>query len=411
MNEKEFLEKFTNKKLDEDIKQYIVKLNQFIKPLNAGLRDNVIHCHIDNEIEYTLDLCNKPYTYTEFERGSVRYTKHFDDFGLAKRWYALALRSSKSDDFLDELRACGDNFKAKLHNYYMALDDLKTYEDIFNEKFAFDDLLSYCGFNPDVIEKFEITAVTKLDPDSDKLGKQMKQEIEQALKEKSNPNLDKLALQKPSRSLLQYQFGKYCDPALVQPDDRAICVFKTDNAWFVEEVFSIYGDGTHTPLSGPFTYEQAKAYFLDYMLHDYPKLATVWYELDYRRFDDFNELDKYLDLDKSTRQSINDYLSDLYKIVKLNSDKLADFKVGATDIYFEMPKVINRQKYQITYTFDYSKKSYTIKYEQSKIENDGFIYGKPAKQSVTKYTDLVQAEQAFKEKLISSLKDDKNEIN
>lgn len=396
-----------NKKLDEDVKQYIVKLNQFIKPLSVGLYDNIIHCHIDNEIEYTLDLYNKPYKYMEFERGSVRYIKHFNDFGLAKRWYALTLRSSKPDDFLEKLLAHGDNFKVKLHNYYMALDDLKTYEDIFGEKFAFDDLLSYYGFNPNDIEKFEVIAVTKLDPDSNKLGKHMKQEIEQTLKEKNKPNLDQLALQKPSRSLLQYQFGKYCDPALVKPDDRAICVFKTDNAWFIEEVFSIYGDGTHTPLSGPFTYEQAKAYFLDYMLYDYPKLTTNWYELGYRRFDDFDELDKYLALDKSVRRSINDYLSDLYKLVKSNLDELADFKVGATDIYFEMPKVINQQKYQITYTFDYSKKSYTINYEQSKIENDGFIYGKPAKQSSTTYTNLVQAEQAFKEKLISSLKDDK----
>lgn len=396
-----------NKKLDKDVEQYIIKLNQFIKPLSAGLYDNIIHCRIDNEIEYTLDLCNKPYTYTEFERGSVRYTKYFNDFDLAKRWYALTLRSSKSDDFLDELQARGDDFKAKLHNYYMALDDLKTYEDIFGEKFAFDDLLSYCGFNPDDIEKFEITAVTKLDPDSDKLGKQMKQEIEQALKEKNKPNLDKLALQKSGRSLLQYQFGKYRDPALVQPDDWAICIFKTDNTWFVEEVFSIYGDGTHTPLSGPFTYEQAKNYFLDYMLHDYPKLTTAWYELGYRRFDDFDELDKYLALNKSVRQSINDYLSNLYKIVKPNLDKFADFKVGATGMYFEMPKVIDQQKYQITYIFDYSKKPYTIKYEQSKIENNGFIYGKPVKQSFITYTDLVQAEQAFKERLISSLKDDK----
>ena len=399
------------KKLDKDVKPYVVKLNQFIKPLDAELYNNVIHCHIDNEIEYTLDLCNKPYTYTEFERRSVRYTKHFNDFGLAKRWYALALRSSKSDDFLDELRARDDDFKAKLHNYYMALDDLKTYEDIFGEKFAFDDLLSYCDFNPDDIEKFEITAVTKLDPDSDKLGKCMKQEIEQALKEKNKPNLDQLALQKSGLSLLQYQFGKYRDPALVQPDDSVICIFKTDNTWFVEEVFSIYGDGTYTPLSGPFTYEQAKAYFLDYMLHDYPKLTTVWYELGYHRFDDFYELDKYLALNKSVRQSINDYLSNLCKLVKSNLDKLADFKVGATGMYFEMPKVINQQKYQITYIFDYSKKPYTIRYEQSKIENNGFIYGKPVKQSSTQYTDLAQAEQAFKERLISSLKDDKNEIN
>lgn len=90
----------------------------------------------------------------------------------------MTLRSSKSDDFLDELRARGDDFKVKLHNYYMALDDLKTYEDIFGEKFAFDDLISYCGFNPDDIEKFEVTAVTKLDPDSDKLGKRMKQNIQ-----------------------------------------------------------------------------------------------------------------------------------------------------------------------------------------------------------------------------------------
>ena len=396
-----------NKKLDKDVEQYIIKLNQFIKPLSAGLYDNIIHCHIDNEIEYTLDLYNKPYTYTEFERGSVRYTNCFNDFDLAKRWYALTLRSSKSDDFLEKLLAHGDDFKAKLHNYYMALDDLKTYEDIFGEKFAFDDLLSYCGFNPDAIEKFEITAVTKLDPDSDKLGKQMKQEIEQTLKGKNKPTLDMLALQKPGQSLLQYQFGKYCDPALVQPDDRAICVFKADNAWFIEEVFSIYGDGTHTPLSGPFTYEQVKSYFLDYMLHDYPKLTTAWYELGYRRFDDFDELDKYLALDKSTRQSINDYLSDLYKLVKSNFDKFTDFKVGATDMYFEMPKVINNQKYQITYIFDYSKKPYTIKYEQSKIENNGFIYGKPVKQSSTQYTGLAQAEQAFKERLISSLKDDK----
>ena len=190
------------KKLDNDVKPYVIKLNQFIKPLSAGLCDNVIHCHIDNEIEYTLDLYNKPYMYTEFERGSVRYTKYFNDFDLAKRWYALALRSSKSDDFLDELRARGDELKAKLHNYYMALEDLKTYEDIFGEKFAFDDLLSYCGFNPDDIEKFEITAVTKLDPDSDKLGKRMKQEIEQALKEKNKPNSDKRALQKSGLSLL-----------------------------------------------------------------------------------------------------------------------------------------------------------------------------------------------------------------
>ena len=72
-----------------------------------------------------------------------------------------------------------------------------------------------------------------------------------------------------------------------------------------------------------------------------------------------------------------------------------------------MPKVINQQKYQITYTFDYSKKPYTIKYKQSKIENNGFIYGKPVKQSSTQYTDLVQAEQAFKDKLISNLKDGK----
>ena len=395
------------KKLDKDVKPYVVKLNQFIKPLSAELCDNVIHCHIDNEIEYTLDLCNKLYTYTEFERGSVRYTKYFNDFDSAKSWYALTLRSSKSDDFLDELRARGDELKAKLHNYYMALDDLKTYEDIFGEKFAFDDLLSYCGFNPDDIEKFEITAVTKLDPDSDKLGKCMKQEIEQALKEKNKPNLDKLALQKSGLSLLQYQFGKYRDPALVQPDDYAICIFKTDNTWFVEEVFSIYGDGTYTPLSGPFTYEQAKAYFLDYMLYDYSKLTTVWYELGYRRFDDFDELDKYLALDKSVRQSINAYLNNLCKLVKSNCDKLTDFKVGATGMYFKMPKVINQQKYQITYIFDYSKKPYTIQCKQSKIEKDGFIYGKPVKQSSTQYTDLPQAELAFKEKLISNLKDGK----
>lgn len=350
-----------NKKLDKDIKQYIIKLNQFIKPLNAGLCDNVIHCHIDNEIEYTLDLYNEPYTYTEFERGSVRYTKHFNDFDLAKRWYALTLRSSKSDDFLDELRARGDDFKAKLHNYYMSLDDLKTYEDIFGEKFAFDDLLSYCGFNPDDIEKFEVTAVTKLDPDSDKLGKRMKQEIEQALKEKNKPDLDQLSLQKPGRSLLQYQFGKYRDPALVWPDDRAICVFKTGNAWFIEEVFSIYGDGTYTPLSGPFTYEQAKAYFLDYMLHDYPKLTTNWYELGYRRFDDFDELDKYLALNKSVRQSINNYLKDLYKIVKSNLNKVIEFKVGATGMRFDARRYFwclsmpDKQEYQITYTFSYQK--------------------------------------------------------
>ena len=395
------------KKLDKDVKPYVVKLNQFIKPLSAGLCDNVIHCHIDNEIEYTLDLCNKPYTYTEFERGSVSYTKYFNDFDFAKRWYALALRSSKSDDFLDELQARGDELKAKLHNYYMALYDLKTYEDIFGEKFAFDDLLSYCDFNPDDIEKFEITAVTKLDPDSDKLGKYMKQEIEQALKEKNKPNLDQLALQKSGLFLLQYQFGKYRDPVLVQSDDWAICIFKTDNTWFIEEVFSIYGDGTYTPLSGPFTYEQAKAYFLDYMLYDYPKFTTNWYELGYRRFDDFDELDKYLALNKSVRQSINAYLNNLCKLVKSNCDKLTDFKVGATGMYFKMPKVINQQKYQITYIFDYSKKPYTIQCKQSKIENDGFIYGKPVKQSSTQYTDLTQAELAFKEKLISNLKDGK----
>lgn len=401
-----------NKKLDKDVEQYIIKLNQFIKPLSAGLYDNIIHCRIDNEIEYTLDLCNKPYTYTEFERGSVRYTKHFNDFGLAKRWYALTLRSSKCDDLLDELRARGDDFKVKLHSYYMALDDLKTYEDIFGEKFAFDDLLSYCGFNPDAIEKFEVTAVTKLDPDSDKLGKRMKQEIEQTLKEKSKPNLDQLALQKPCRSLLQYQFGKYRDPALVQPDDRAICVFKTDNAWFIEEVFSIYGDGTHTPLSGPFTYEQAKAYFLDYMLHDYPKLTTVWYELGYRRFDDFDELDKYLALDKSVRRSINNYLSDLYKIVKSNSDKVTEFEVGATGMlfvatrYFWGPSMPDKQEYQITYTLDYQRKPYVIQYKLN-YANNGVVSETAKEKSSTQYTDLVQAEQAFKEKLISNLKDGK----
>lgn len=108
----------------------------------------------------------------------MRYTKHFNDFGLAKRWYALTLRSCKSDNFLDESQAHGDDFKVKLHNYYMALDDLKTYEDIFGEKCVFDDLISYCGFNPDDIEKFEVTAVTRLDPDSDKLGKCMKQNIQ-----------------------------------------------------------------------------------------------------------------------------------------------------------------------------------------------------------------------------------------
>lgn len=401
-----------NKKLDKDVKQYIVKLNQFIKPLGAGLRDNVIHCHIDNEIEYTLDLYNKPYTYMEFERGSVRYTKHFNDFGLAKRWYALALRSSKSDDFLDELRARGDDFKAKLHNYYMALDDLKTYEDIFGEKFAFNDLLSYCDFNPDDIEKFEITAVTKLDPDSDQLGNYMKQEIEQALKEKNKPTLDQLVLQKSGRSLLQYQFGKYCDPALVKPDDRAICVFKTDNTWFIEEVFSIYGDGTHTPLSGPFTYEQAKVYFLDYMLYDYSKLTTDWYELGYRRFDDFDELDKYLALDKSVRRSINNYLKDLYKIVKPNLDELADFKVGATGMqfvatrYFWSPSMSDKQEYQITYTFSYQKKPYVIQYKLNYVDND-VVSETAEEKSSTQYTDLPQAEQAFKEKLISNLKDGK----
>lgn len=193
----------------------------------------------------------------------------------------------------------------------------------------------------------------------------------------------------------------------MQPDDYAICIFKTDNTWFVEEVFSIYGDGTYTPLSGPFTYEQAKAYFLDYILHDYPKLTTNWYELGYRRFDDFDELDKYLALNKSVRQSINAYLSDLCKLVKSNFDKLTDFKVGATGMYFKMPKVINQQKYQITYIFDYSKKPYTIQCKQSKIENDGFIYSKLVKQSATQYTDLTQAELAFKEKLISNLKDGK----
>ena len=400
------------KKLDKDVKPYVVKLNQFIKPLSAVLYNNVIHCHIDNEIEYTLDLCNKSYTYTEFECGSVRYTKYFNDFNLAKRWYALALRSSKSDDFLDELQAHGDDFKAKLHNYYMALDDLKTYEDIFGEKFAFDDLLSYCDFNPNDIEKFEITAVTKLDPDSEKLGKQMKQEIEQALKEKNKPNLDQLALQKPGRSLLQYQFGKYCDPALVKPDDRAICVFKTDNTWFIEDVFSIYGDGTHTPLSGPFTYEQAKVYFLDYMLYDYSKLTTDWYELGYRRFDDFDELDKYLALDKSVRHSINNYLKDLYKIVKPNLDELADFKVGATGTWFVAtrcfwsPSMSDKQEYQITYTFSYQKKPYVIQYKLNYVNND-VVSETVEEKSSTKYTDLAQAEQAFREKLMINLKDGK----
>lgn len=121
-------------------------------------------------------------------------------------------------------------------------------------------------------------------------------------------------------------------------------------------------------------------------------------------------------LDRSVRHSINDYLSDLYKLVKSNSDEVTEFEIGATGMrfvatrYFWGPSMPDKQEYQITYTLDYQKKPYVIQYKLNYVNND--IVSETAKEkSSTQYTDLAQAELAFKEKLISNLKDGKNEIN
>lgn len=85
------------------MKEYITKLNNFLKPYKAIEREGVIKYWVDNQTYYFLDYSRLPWVYGLNNRGDKIEINQFMDIQLAKTSVALYLKGVLFDKRLDRL--------------------------------------------------------------------------------------------------------------------------------------------------------------------------------------------------------------------------------------------------------------------------------------------------------------------
>ena len=236
----------------------------------------------------------------------------------------------------------------------------------------------------------------ELDYDSDKLGQQMKQEIEDILKENNKPSLAEIAKQKSIKPVhFQFIFGNYCDPSHLNQSDANVCVFKVSDNWFLEQnVFDWNGSGVRPNIDGPFDYKLAMAFLIGKYLEmpaliDSNIVKSAQYKLGYDRFGSFVKLNEYLNFNKNMQDLIEKYVVNLYDYIKSGLTMHNRLNVHDNVIKFTYYSYVNNKRYRTSLILDYHQKPYTCQWIQYHVDKKNFPLGNEAKGPLVKNNDLI----------------------
>lgn len=236
----------------------------------------------------------------------------------------------------------------------------------------------------------------ELDYDSNKLGQQMKQEIEDILRENNKPSLAEIAKQKSIKPVhFQFIFGNYCDPSHLNQSDANVCVFKVSDNWFLEQnVFDWNGSGVRPNIDGPFDYKLAKAFLIGKYLKmpdliDSDILKSAQYKLGYDRFSSFVKLNEYLNFDKNMQDLIEKYIVNLYDYIKSGLTTHNRLNVHDNVIKFTYYSYVNNKRYRTSLILDYHQKPYTCQWIQYHVDKKNFPLGNETKGPLVKNNDLI----------------------
>ena len=245
----------------------------------------------------------------------------------------------------------------------------------------------------------------ELDYDSNTLGQQMKQEIENILKENNKPNIDEIAksfYDDLDKYKFHFIFGKCHDTDKVDAYDFPISCFKTNKNWYVlvNYIDHMYDRGLMTELDGPFTYEQAKVCLLAERMH-LPKLANQAilhsheYQLNLNRYNDLEELDKYFGFDSSIKDSIDSFLINFAKFIKIDLTKSHKLYATNNEVYYCYYGYMNKQLCEIDEVLKYSKKPYIYSWTQTPVDGHHNVIGKTVTKFRRHYDHLDTAQTVF----------------
>lgn len=237
----------------------------------------------------------------------------------------------------------------------------------------------------------------KLDYDSNTLGQQMKQEIEDILKENNKPNIDEIAKSfytDLDKYKFHFIFGKCHDTDKVGAYDFPISCFKTNKNWYVlvNYIDHMYDRGLMTELDGPFTYEQAKVCLLAERMH-LPKLANQAilhsheYQLNLNRYHDLEELDKYFGIDN--------FLINFAKFIKIDLAKSHKLYATNDEVHYCYYGYMNKQLCKIDEVLKYSKKPYIYSWSQTPVDGQYNVIGKTVTKFRRHYDHLDTAQTVF----------------
>lgn len=236
----------------------------------------------------------------------------------------------------------------------------------------------------------------KLDYDSNKLGQQMKQEIEDILKENNKLSLAEIAKQKSIKPVhFQFIFGNYCDPSHLNQSDANVCVFKVSDNWFLEQnVFDWNGSSVRPNIDGPFDYKLAKAFLIGKYLEmpdliDSNIVKSAQYKLGYDRFGSFVKLNEYLNFDKNMQDLIEKYVVNLYDYIESGLTTNNRLNVHDNVIKFTYYSYANNKRYRTSLILDYHQKPYTCQWIQYHVDKKNFSLGNEAKGPLVKNNDLI----------------------
>ena len=236
----------------------------------------------------------------------------------------------------------------------------------------------------------------KLDYDSNTLGQQMKQEIEDILKENNKPSLAEIAKQKSIKPVhFQFIFGNYCDPSHLNQSDANVCVFKVSDNWFLEQnIFDWNGSGVRPNIDGPFDYKLAKAFLIGKYLEmpdliDSNIVKSTQYKLGYDRFGSFVKLNEYLNFDKNMQDLIEKYVVNLYDYIKSGLTTHNRLNVHDNVIKFTYYSYTNNKRYRTSLIFDYHQKPYACQWIKYQIDKKNFPLGNETKGPLVKNNDLI----------------------
>lgn len=236
----------------------------------------------------------------------------------------------------------------------------------------------------------------ELDYDSNKLGQQMKQEIEDILKENNKPSLAEIAKQKSIKPVhFQFIFGSYCDPSHLNQSDANVCVFKVSDNWFLEQnVFDWNGSGVRPNIDGPFDYKLAIAFLISKYLEmpdliDSNIVESAQYKLGYDRFGSFVKLNEYLNFDKNMQDLIEKYVANLYDYIKSGLTTHNRLNVHDNVIKFTYYSYANSKRYRTSLILDYHQKPYACQWIKYQIDKKNFLLGNETKGPLVKNNDLI----------------------